>query len=234
MSEAALAGSSALAQTVEGHGEGAADQFGTARAHLNQWSLPRADATCDGRARRSALRRVGTPCPLAAEEIYDAATAAVAQYGLEGLSIDDVAARAGCSRATVYRRVGGREAILDAVVQLAIARITSAVSEAVARLAGEERAVTVVLVALATIRRDTVSAALLTGPAAAHTVSSSLLSEVSGATAVLSGLDPGDAIACEWLERMTLSLLCWPIADPAAEEAMIRAIVGPALRGRLR
>jgi len=46
--------------------------------------------------------------PSAVEQIYDAATEAVADHGLDGLSMEDIAVRAGCSRATVYRRVGGK------------------------------------------------------------------------------------------------------------------------------
>jgi AcrR family transcriptional regulator len=156
------------------------------------------------------------------EQIYDAATDAVADYGLDGLSMEDVAVRAGCSRATVYRRVGGKEAIRDAVLDQAIARITASVMQAVDHLDGDERVIQSIIASLDTIRADPVSAALLAGPAAAESVSSALITDVAGAVAQLAGLDEDDAVGCEAIARVTLALLCWPAADRHTEMAIIR------------
>jgi AcrR family transcriptional regulator len=166
---------------------------------------------------------------LALDEIYDAATEAVAVHGLDNLSVDDIAERAGCSRATVYRRVGGKDAVRDAVLDQAITRITAAVSQAVTELHGEERIITAVVASLDTIRGDPVSAALLTGPAAAQNVTTALITEVTGAAAYMAGLKPGQTTAAQWIVRVTLSLLCWPACDRDTEVAIIRQYVAPAL-----
>jgi AcrR family transcriptional regulator len=161
------------------------------------------------------------------DTIYDAATEAVAARGLDGLNMDDIAVRAGCSRATVYRRVGGKDAIRDALLDQAIARSTASVAQAVEHLDGAERVVQVIIASLDTIRADPVSAALLTGPAAAQSVTSGLITEVTGAVAQLAGLDLSDTVTCELIVRVTLSLLCWPAADRRTELAIIRRYVSP-------
>jgi AcrR family transcriptional regulator len=161
------------------------------------------------------------------DTICDAATEAVAARGLDGLNMDDIAVRAGCSRATVYRRVGGKDAIRDAILDQAIARITASVAQAVEHLDGAERVVQVMIASLDTIRADPVSAALLTGPAAAQSVTSGLITEVTGAVAQLAGLDLSDTVTCELIVRVTLSLLCWPAADRRTELAIIRRYVSP-------
>lgn len=56
-------------------------------------------------ARVEPERRVGRPrSPEVDEAILDAAVEAFVDHGLDGLSVDDVAARAGVGKATIYRR----------------------------------------------------------------------------------------------------------------------------------
>lgn len=50
------------------------------------------------------------------ERILDAATAGFLAFGPRRTTIEDVARRAGVARVTVYRRFGGREALVEAVV----------------------------------------------------------------------------------------------------------------------
>ena len=140
--------------------------------------------------------------------------------------MDDTAVRAGCSRATVYRRMGGKEPLRDAVLLAeAIDRINASVAMAVVDLDGEERLARAIVASLDTIRTDPVSAALLTGPATGRSVSSALIAQVTDSIALLSGLDVADAIGCELIARVALSLLCWPGADSGTELAMIRRYV---------
>lgn len=171
----------------------------------------------------------GTAYSRVVEQILSAATDAVADHGLDGLSMEDVALRAGCSRATVYRRVGGKDALRDAVLDHALDRITAAVAHAVDQLEGDERVAHAILASLDTIRADAVSAALLTGAATGESVSSALITRFNAVATELAGLDPGDDIGCELVTRVTLSLLCWPAADRHTELAMIRRYV---LNGR--
>jgi AcrR family transcriptional regulator len=167
--------------------------------------------------------------PAVVEQILEAAIGAVADHGLDGLSMEDIAVRAGCSRATVYRRVGGKDAIRDALLDHALVRITASVMQAVGHLAGDERVARVIVASLDTIRADPVSAALLTGPAPAQSVSSALITQVNDTVAQLAGLDPDDSVGCELISRLTLSLLCWPASDRRTELAIIRRHVSPFL-----
>jgi AcrR family transcriptional regulator len=162
------------------------------------------------------------------EHIYAAATESVAVNGFERLSIDDVASRAGCSRATVYRQVGGKEAIRDVVLNQAVARMTSSVALAVDHLDGQERVEAVIIASLATIREDPVSAALLVGPVAASSVDSAVISRFNHSVARLTGIRYDNRNACELLSRVTLALLCWPLADSRTEAAVVHQFVSSA------
>jgi AcrR family transcriptional regulator len=65
-------------------------------------------------------RRPGRPRdPQAGRTILEAAMAEIADHGFSGLTIDGVAARAGVSKATIYRRWSGKAAlVLDAAATL--------------------------------------------------------------------------------------------------------------------
>jgi len=58
----------------------------------------------------------GASDDLTGERILDAALALAAASGLRHLTMDDVAARAGVGRMTVYRRFGTRQLLLDTLV----------------------------------------------------------------------------------------------------------------------
>src|ERR1700729_774154 len=62
-----------------------------------------------------AARRPGRPRSEQAEQaILDAAMEAVGERGIDGVSCEDVAARAGVGKATLYRRWPGKEDLLIA------------------------------------------------------------------------------------------------------------------------
>jgi AcrR family transcriptional regulator len=67
------------------------------------------------RGARDAARRPGRPRSERAEQaILDAAIQAVGENGIDGVSCEDVAARAGVGKATLYRRWAGKEDLLIA------------------------------------------------------------------------------------------------------------------------
>jgi AcrR family transcriptional regulator len=174
-----------------------------------------------------AARTRAEMCSTTLEQIRLAATESVVANGFDGLSMEDVALRAGCSRATVYRRVGDKEAILDLVLNQAIARVTSSVAQTVDPLDGGERLIAAMTASLDILRTDPVASALLAGPAAARSVDSALISSFTDRVAKLSGIDPDDAAACEIVSRVTLALLCWPVADRRTETDIIRRLASP-------
>lgn len=62
--------------------------------------------------------------------IVDAALRCFARWGVAKTTLDDVAREAGCSRATVYRVLpGGKDGLLDCVVQAEVARLQVALHE---------------------------------------------------------------------------------------------------------
>jgi AcrR family transcriptional regulator len=75
----------------------------------------------------SQVRRLGTSDRSSQRiRIVDAALACVARQGLSRTTLDDIAAGAGVSRATVYRVFpGGRDAVLAATVETEVARLFS-------------------------------------------------------------------------------------------------------------
>jgi len=69
----------------------------------------------DPASTRDAARRPGRPRSERAEQaIIDATIEALGEYGLDGVRCEDVAARAGVGKATLYRRWSGKEDLLIA------------------------------------------------------------------------------------------------------------------------
>jgi AcrR family transcriptional regulator len=69
-------------------------------------------------SRQALLRETGcAPTPTARQQILHAALELMARDGLAGLSMNDLAAAAGVSRATVYRLFPGKEALFAGLVQ---------------------------------------------------------------------------------------------------------------------
>src|SRR6516165_8353576 len=74
-----------------------------------------ADVTVSAPAARDAIRRPGRPRSERAEQaILDATLEAIGDYGVDGVRCEDVAARAGVGKATLYRRWPGKEDLLIA------------------------------------------------------------------------------------------------------------------------
>src|ERR1700733_865675 len=152
---------------------------------------------------------------VATERIYDAATDLIAREGPDAFDIDRLAARVHCSRATIYRYAGGKAEIRDAVVARAAARIVETVRQTVENLHGPERVVAAITVALRLIRADP-SGQLMFSSIRANDVAwltgSPLL---AGFATELTGLTDRDPQAAQWVVRVVMSLLYWPIGDTA-------------------
>ncbi|MGB2921127.1 MAG: hypothetical protein WBC15_13610, partial [Mycobacterium sp.] len=97
------------------------------------------------------------------------------------------------------------------------------------RLSGPERTVTAVEVALERIRADPLGQALL------HSISGTAVMQWIGRSTMppalaseLVGLSD-DPVAAQWIVRVVLSLLCWPVDDRGTEREMIRRFLAPCL-----
>jgi AcrR family transcriptional regulator len=165
---------------------------------------------------------------IAAERIYAAATEIITREGLETFDIDRLAKRVHCSRATVYRYVGGKAEIRDAVVARTASRIIETVRQTVEEMSGPERVVTAITVALRLIRADPLYQLMISSVRANEMVwltGSPLLARFA---TDLAGLTDSDPQAAHWVVRVVLSLMYWPAGDDETERKVVQRFVAPA------
>lgn len=81
--------------------------------------------------------------------VTDAALGCFGRYGIAKTTMDDVAREAGISRATLYRQVESREALLHATIRAEARRITTLVEEATSGVAETPELLAAVLGVLA-------------------------------------------------------------------------------------
>ena len=165
---------------------------------------------------------------VATERIYDAATDIITREGPDAFDIDTLAARVHCSRATIYRYVGGKAEIRDAVVARAAARIVETVRQTVENLHGTERVVTAITVALKLIRSDPLGHLMFSSLRANDVVWLTGSPRLAGFATELTGLTDRDPQAALWVVRVVLSLLFWPVGDSATERQVVQRFVAPA------
>ncbi|KZS64108.1 MAG: TetR/AcrR family transcriptional regulator [Mycobacterium pseudokansasii] len=170
----------------------------------------------------------------AAERIYDAATDLIAHDGLNTLDIDKLAIRVHCSRATIYRYVGGKTEIRNAVVKRTAERIVDSVRSAVEPLTGSERLVASILLTLQQIRADPLCQLMVSSirggtREVAWFAESPLLADFA---TELAGLAGGDPQAPKWVIRVVLSLMYWPAENEEAERRLVQTFVAPAFAGQ--
>jgi AcrR family transcriptional regulator len=165
---------------------------------------------------------------LATERIYAMATELIIVDGLDAFSIDTLAARTNCSRATIYRYVGGKKNIREAVLARAAARIIDIVRESVEGRTGPDRILTAIEVAVASIRSDPAGQLFVDSARGGGWTWLTASPLVADFAAELTGLAGDDARAARWILRLVLSLLFWPGADPHEEHEMLDRFVAPA------
>ncbi|WGX94331.1 TetR/AcrR family transcriptional regulator [Nocardioides sp. L-11A] len=166
-----------------------------------------------GRRREVAVRRIHR----AARELF-------LERGIDRTTADAVARRAGCSRATFYRLVGSRAALVDALLTAGAAGVVARVEEATAGLTGAARATEAIVAAAEAIRADRVVAAWLRDRGSLDDV----LGGPDGVTALassLTGAVRAEGRDGEWIVRSVLSLVAMPGGDPVAERELVAAYV---------
>ena len=168
----------------------------------------------------------------AAERIYAAAADLLSRHGYDAFGIDALAAAVHCSPATIYRHVGGKAAIRDAVLGLHAERILESVRDAIVGLTGPERIVTATTVALRRLRADplaTIMRSMATLPGEQWFADSPVVSRFA---AEMVGLSQPDPLAAQWLIRAFLALWYWPLKDAEARGRDGPPIPRTALCGR--
>jgi AcrR family transcriptional regulator len=169
---------------------------------------------------------------IAAERIYAAAAELITREGPDAFDIDTLAMRVHCSRATIYRYVGGKAEIRDAVVTRAASRIIETVRQTVENMSGPERLVTAITVALKRIRSDPLGQLMISSIRADEMVWLTGSPLLAGFATDLTGLTDRDPQAALWVVRVVLSLMYWPAGDDEAERQLVQRFVAPAFTNR--
>jgi AcrR family transcriptional regulator len=101
---------------------------------------------------------ISNDSPPVSDRILDATASCVLAYGVERVTLAEIARRAGVSRPTVYRRFPDTRSILAALLTM---RITHALDDVPSRGVGRERLVARIVAIAECLRRDDVIMAIL-------------------------------------------------------------------------
>ncbi|MFT4199312.1 TetR/AcrR family transcriptional regulator [Gordonia sp. (in: high G+C Gram-positive bacteria)] len=163
----------------------------------------------------------------ARERLYTLASDLMAARGVDGMDVNELARRAHCSRATVYRHVGGKSAIVEAVLSRRASEMVATVAAAAEGLDGKDRIAAVMGMALERVRSDGIARQFLdprhVAGTAASVVGSPTVLAIAGQ---LLGDSAGDTAKASVAVRSVLDLLLWPAADRAEEAAVIDVVAG--------
>jgi AcrR family transcriptional regulator len=164
----------------------------------------------------------------APERIYAAAADLISRNGFDTFTIEALAKKAHCSPATIYRHVGGKTAIRDAVTVRLSARVVAAVRDTIKDMHGADRVVTAVVVALQHIRSEPLAHLIIGSAQHAHDGEWLTASPAVSALAeeMIGGSQP-DPAAAQWLIRVVLSLWYWPVNEPGTELQLLERFLGP-------
>ncbi|MGW4096938.1 MULTISPECIES: TetR/AcrR family transcriptional regulator [unclassified Mycobacterium] len=174
---------------------------------------------------------------VAADHILDAADALFTRQDAATVGMHEIAAAAGCSRATLYRYFENRDALYTAYVHREARRLYEEVSEQVAAVTDPaQRLIEGVITALNAVRDSPALASWFAtaqrpigGEMAEH--SEVIRALVEGFVRSLAGGADGsdDEVGrrARWLVRVMVSLLVFPGCNEADERAMLAEFVAP-------
>jgi AcrR family transcriptional regulator len=160
--------------------------------------------------------------------IYAVATELIYRDGIDAFNVDTLAAQTHCSRATIYRYVGGKKDIREAVLAQAAARIVETVRASVEGRTGPDRVLTAIEVAVTEIRSDPAGPLFLDSARSGGWNWLTASAAVADFASELTGIADDDPHAAQWIVRVVLSLLLLPGTDPRAEHQMLQRFVAPA------
>ncbi|MFI1917453.1 TetR/AcrR family transcriptional regulator [Nocardia sp. NPDC020380] len=161
---------------------------------------------------------------IGAERIVMSAGELFRARGFDQVGMDEVAAAAGCSRATLYRHFPGKVALIDAVLASSAEAVVARVAGVVARYDGARRIVEAILASVSAVRADPALAHWFADRAGGSDEVFATSGELGRIATMLTGIAPDDE-AAQWIVRVVLSLLVWPLADAASERRMVERFV---------
>lgn len=166
---------------------------------------------------------------VAAERILDAAAELFVERGVGRVQMGEVAAAAGCSRATLYRYFADRGELHVAFVHREARRVGAAVRDDVAAV--EDPAERLAAAVLGAVRRVRATPTLAAWFRAADVAATAGLAQSSTVVEALGAGFVDDPAAARWLVRVVLSLLAVPGRDDAEEAELVARFVVPVLLG---
>ncbi len=163
----------------------------------------------------------GTRREASQARILEAATLLISERGPGNVTTEHICERVGCSRATLYRYMGGRPAIFDALVRQRSIPVTAAVRRATAALTGDERVVESIMVTVNGIRADPILLDVIKNVDREQMSQYLAVPESIAPSDLCSAPSPlEDRIAAKMLVRIIWSLIDYPLDDPAEERAL--------------
>lgn len=165
---------------------------------------------------------------VALDRILSAASELVSRKGFEAFTIDELASKLHCSPATVYRRAGGKAAILERLIGVFADRTLGSIRGAIIGMDGTERVVTAILVGLDCMRAEPLGK-LIMGDVRPDHDSGALTASPLVAKLAEEMLGRHDPLAAQWLIRVTFSLWYWPLKDRQTEYDLVNRFAGPSV-----
>jgi AcrR family transcriptional regulator len=165
---------------------------------------------------------------VATERIYEIATELIVDGGLTAFDIDSLAARAHCSRATIYRHVGGKAEIRDGVLIRGAARIVDTVRRTVEGMSGPDRVVTAIAVALDEIRSDPLGQLMINQTTLPQQSEVGTSLAIANLATELTGIAADDPAAAKWIVHLVMSMIYLPLGDSRTERELLQRFVAPA------
>ncbi|GAA1691668.1 putative HTH-type transcriptional regulator [Mycolicibacterium murale] len=171
---------------------------------------------------------------VAADRILDAAGDLFAERSPGSVGMHEIAAAAGCSRATLYRYFENRDALHTAYVHREAHHLYARMTECIAEVADpRERLIAGFLTSLELVRQSPALSswfAASASPIGVEIAESSEVIQAMGSAFIVSlGADDPAAVQrkARWLVRVLTSLLLLPGRDAADERAMVEEFLVP-------
>jgi AcrR family transcriptional regulator len=171
---------------------------------------------------------------VAADRILDAAGELFTQQDPSTVGMNEIAAAAGCSRATLYRYFENRQALRTAYVHRETHRLYDEITKQISGIHDPRaRLIAGITTALRLVRESPALAAWFAAtrpPLGAEMADQSdVITALVGAFVTSLGVDDPDAVQrrARWLVRVITSLLIFPGRDETDERAMVEEFVAP-------
>ncbi|GAA2066276.1 TetR/AcrR family transcriptional regulator [Williamsia deligens] len=168
---------------------------------------------------------------VAERRLLDVAAELFARRGVDAVTMADIAAAAGCSRATLYRYFPTRSDVLTGYIRATTERILVRIVQDTDRVDDpRDRAAAAVTAALAAIRADPALGpwfATDAGLPARLAVSHPAIADA--VRAVMGGDAPDAAATARWVTRSIIALIVMPEPTPDDERRCVERFVAPAV-----